>query len=129
VLRLWYLTPSAGFDLTTLAVIGTDCTGSCKYRTITTTPPDFDVTVKVVIESIKLVLPMYNNLSSVDSPNSRKQPAQDTRPHIAIISSFKRRQHVWKHFKAIVPVINMTKSVPAPYHPMCSEVQQNGAPS
>jgi len=33
------ITPWAGFKLTTLVVIGTDCTGSCKYNyhTITTT--------------------------------------------------------------------------------------------
>ena len=33
-----YTSPRAGFELTTLVVIGTDCTGSCKsnYHTITT---------------------------------------------------------------------------------------------
>jgi hypothetical protein len=34
-----YTSPLSGFDLTTLVVIGTDCTGSCKsnFRMITTT--------------------------------------------------------------------------------------------
>jgi hypothetical protein len=34
-----YTSPSVGFKLTTLVMIGTDCTGSCKsnYHTITTT--------------------------------------------------------------------------------------------
>ena len=34
-----YTSPSAGFELTTLVVIGTDCIGSCKsnYHAITTT--------------------------------------------------------------------------------------------
>jgi hypothetical protein len=39
----WILLPWAGFELTTLVVIGTECTGNCKskYHTIrTTTPPN-----------------------------------------------------------------------------------------
>ena len=37
--RYKYTSPWTGFELTTLVVIGTDCTGSCKsnYHTITTT--------------------------------------------------------------------------------------------
>ena len=41
----------AGFELTTLAVIGTDCTGSCKsnYHTITTmTDPAFIVDGNII---------------------------------------------------------------------------------
>ena len=38
-LCIGYTSPSAGFELTTLVVIGIDCTGSCKsnYHTMTTT--------------------------------------------------------------------------------------------
>jgi hypothetical protein len=39
-----YTSPCTGFELATLVVIGTDCTGSCKsnYHTITTTTVQYD---------------------------------------------------------------------------------------
>ena len=46
-----------GFELTTLVVIGTDCTGSCKFNyhniTYTTTPYSRREQVKYNIQSIK----------------------------------------------------------------------------
>ena len=38
-ITLWYISPWAGLELTTLVMIGTDCTGSSKfiYHTIMTT--------------------------------------------------------------------------------------------
>ena len=40
-----------GFELTTLVVIGTDCTGSCKsnYQTITTTPLETNHIIILII--------------------------------------------------------------------------------
>jgi hypothetical protein len=45
-----YTSSQAGFELTTLVVIDTDCTGSCKsnYHTITTT------TVRMTVNKSKL---------------------------------------------------------------------------
>jgi hypothetical protein len=49
---VYRLHPSlAGFELTTLLVIGTDCTGSCKsnHRTIMTTTA-LDITIKICVQ-------------------------------------------------------------------------------
>jgi hypothetical protein len=49
---------SMGFELTTLVVIGTNCTGSCKsnYHTITTTTAPFIIACKDQKENLQIIL-------------------------------------------------------------------------
>jgi hypothetical protein len=53
-----YTSPWVVFELTTLVVISTDCTGSCKSNnhTIMTTAPDFSKSLTYVITFIKMEL-------------------------------------------------------------------------
>ena len=56
-----YTSPRMGFEFTTLVVIGTDCTGSCKsnYHTINAMTPS--VTFVEAINLIQISLKKENN--------------------------------------------------------------------
>jgi hypothetical protein len=57
LLGIEYTSSWAGFELTTLLVIGIDCTGSCKsnYHAINTTVPIGSYSIKCVEEEIHIL--------------------------------------------------------------------------